>query len=115
MRQANRFPTQLRGSSPREPVNGWGDILAAVSRELLGGPRRRHRGGAEWRYGAKGSLAVHVEGPQAGTWKDYEAGVGGVVIALVQHIEGCDREVALEWLRNHGHPARRGQPPVLGR
>ena len=110
MRQASSFPTQLR-PPPREPVNGWGDTLAAVARRLLGEPRRRHRGGAEWRYGAKGSLAVHVEGPRAGTWRDHEAGVGGGVIALVQHIEGCDRDAALEWLRDHDHLGRRGQPP----
>ena len=66
--------------------------------ELLGEPSRRTTSG-EWRYGRKGSLAVHVAGHRAGTWRDHEAGVGGGVLDLLEHVEGIDRAEALVWLR----------------
>ena len=79
-------------------MTDWPDLLEPVALELLGEPSRRTTSG-EWRYGRKGSLAVHVGGPRAGTWRDHEAGVGGGVLDLLEHVEGIDRAEALVWLR----------------
>ena len=79
-------------------MTDWPDLLEPVALELLGEPSRRTTSG-EWRYGRKGSLAVHVAGHRAGTWRDYEAGVGGGVLDLLEHVEEIDRAEALVWLR----------------
>ena len=95
----------------------WPALLPAVARELLGEPPGGDRGPA-WRYGRRGSLAVHVAGERAGTWHDFEAGAGGGVVDLVQRELATDRTGALAWLRLRGHlPAdasglpRRPEPP----
>ena len=48
-------------------------LLPDVARLLLGDPPRIEAGGATWRYRGRGSLAVHVGGARAGTWRDHEA------------------------------------------
>ena len=82
-------------------MTDWPDLLEPVARELLGEPSRRTTSG-EWRYGRKGSLAVHVAGHRAGTWRDHEADAGGGVLDLLEHVEGIDRAEALVWLRRRG-------------
>ena len=79
----------------------WSGLLEPVAQELLGEPVRRSAGG-EWRYRRKGSLAVHVDGPRRGSWRDHEAGVGGGVLDLLEHVEGLERDDALVWLRERG-------------
>ena len=67
-------------------VNGdWSDLLPAIARHLLGDPPAIEAGGS-WRYGKRGSLAVHVDGPQRGTFRDFEAGKSGGVLDLVLHL-----------------------------
>ena len=78
-------------------MTDWEALIEPVALVLLGDPKRRTS--TEWRYGRKGSLAVHIAGPRRGTWHDYEAGVGGGVLDLVEHIEGIDRTGALDWMR----------------
>ena len=100
----------------------WAGLLEPVAQELLGEPVRRSAGG-EWRYRRKGSLAVNVDGPRRGTWRDHEAGVGGGVLDLLAHVEGLGRNNALAWLRERGRaldgpPAgqqagRSARPPVI--
>ena len=82
-------------------MTDWPDLLEPVARELLGEPSRRTTSG-EWRYGRKGSLAVHVGGPRAGTWRDHETDAEGGVLDLLEHVEGIDRAEALNWLRRRG-------------
>ena len=82
-------------------MTDWPDLLEPVALELLGEPSRRTTSG-EWRYGRKGSLAVHVSGDRAGTWRDHEAAAGGGVLDLLEHVEGIDPAEALDWLRQRG-------------
>ena len=82
-------------------MTDWSGLLEAVAQELLGEPVRRSAGG-EWRYRRKGSLAVHIDGPRRGNWRDHEAGVGGGVLDLLAHVEGLERDDALVWLRERG-------------
>ena len=90
----------------------WATLVKPVARELLGDPQRRTP--TEWRYRGKGSLAIHVAGPRRGTWRDHEAGVGGGVLELVEHIAGTDRAGALGWLRWRGLLARDGKGRLFG-
>ena len=76
-------------------------LLPEVARRLLGGdPPRTERNGYTWRYGTHGSLAVHVGGDRAGTWRDFEAGKGGGTLDLVQHVLQRDKAAALRWLED---------------
>ena len=68
-------------------------LLPDVARRLLGDPPRI--GADEWRYGSRGSLAVH---PARGTWHDFEADAGGGVLALIEHLQQTDKAGALAWL-----------------
>ena len=90
----------------------WEALVEPVARALLGDPQRRTR--TEWRYRRKGSLAIHVAGPRRGRWWDYEAGVGGGVLDLVEHVEGLDRAGALSWLRQRGLLTGGGQGRRFG-
>ena len=57
----------------------------------------------ELRYGTHGSLAVHVGGERAGTWRDHEAGEGCTVLDLVIRETGArDTREAMAWLRDAG-------------
>ena len=71
-------------------------LLPDVARRLLGDPPRI--GADEWRYGSRGSLAVHVGGAARGTWRDFEADRSGGVLALIEHVNGCDKAGALRYL-----------------
>ena len=83
-----------------EAVTDWPGIIGPVAEALLGEPTKRARD--EWRYRTRGSLAVHVSGERAGTWRDWEADTGGGVLALVEHERGCDKAAALDWLESAG-------------
>ena len=75
------------GAGKAARVNGdaWSDLLPAIARHLLGDPPAIEAGGS-WRYGKRGSLAVHVDGSQRGTFRDFEAGKSGGVLDLVLHL-----------------------------
>ena len=77
-------------------------IMPAVARALLGEPNPRLSTARELRYGTHGSLAVHVDGPHAGTWRDHEVGEGGGVLALVMRGRGGSEREAMAWLRDAG-------------
>ena len=72
----------------------WAALIGPVADRLLRDRPCRKTGG-EWRFGAKGSLAVRVA---AGKWYDHEAGKGGGVLDLIEREIGCDRPGALRWL-----------------
>ena len=91
-------------------------LLPDVARRLLGDPPRI--GADEWRYGSRGSLAVHVGGAARGTWRDFEADRSGGVLALIEHVNGCDKAGALQWLvaaRLIAPPAGPGRTPAAPR
>ena len=102
------------------PANDFAALMLDVAHALLGEPNARLSNARELRYGTHGSLAVHVGGPHAGTWRDHEADAGGGVLALVVREAGArDPREAMAWLREGGfldgepgRQARRGaQPP----
>ena len=99
----------------RATVSGadFAALLPDVARRLLGDPPRATD--AEWRYGSHGSLSVH---PTRGTWHDFEADAGGGALALIEHVNGCDKAGALQWLvaaRLSAPPAGPGRTPAARR
>ena len=87
----------------------WSGILGDVARALLGDPNSRLSRGDEWRYRARGSLALHVAGERAGYWCDFETDEGGGVLALVMREHGCDRAGAMAWLQARGFFGNAGE------
>lgn len=95
-------------------------MLAARIRDLalaLAGTEPTSRSGTEWRWGRKGSLAVHVAGPKRGGFHDNEAGVHGDALGLVAHLRRVPmrdaKAWALAWLGvspDHPQPPRPGAP-----
>ena len=103
----------------RDPID-FAALMPDVARALLGEPNARLSTARELRYGRHGSLAVHVGGEYAGTWRDHEADAGGGVLDLVAREAGArDSREAMAWLRDagllDGEPARQArhgaQPP----
>ena len=78
----------------------WAGLIAPVAERLLGKPTRKTA--REWRFGSKGSLAVHVGGSRAGRWRDFQADEGGGVLTLIQRERGCDKAGAVRWLEREG-------------
>ena len=101
------------GKAARVNGDAWSDLLPALARHLLGDPPAIEADGS-WRYGKRGSLAVHVDGPQRGTFRDFEAGKSGGVLDLVLHLveHVNDRTAAAAWLRAEGLLAPHAQTPV---
>ena len=106
--------------TPARPAIDFAALMPDVARRLLGEPNARLSTARELRYGRHGSLAVHVGGEYAGTWRDHEADAGGGVLALVAREAGArDSREAMAWLRDagllDGEPARQArhgaQPP----
>ncbi len=62
-----------------------------------GGSHRRSR---ELRFGKKGSLAIHVAGRRAGTWRSFEDGIGGDLIALIAWAKSIRQGEAIAWARD---------------
>ena len=93
-------------------MTDWPALLPDVARRLRGEPERIEAGGATWRYGAHGSLAVHVGGARRGTFRDFEADRSGGTLALVEHLAQCDHAGALRWLADAGliAPPSNGAP-----
>ena len=90
----------------------WAKDVADIFSRLVHPPAIE--AGGSWRYGKRGSLAVHIDGPQRGTFRDFEAGksdgVLDLVLHLVEHVN--DRTVAAAWLRAEGLAPHGPQTPV---
>ena len=86
----------------RVPID-FAALMPDVARALFGDPNPQLSTARELRYGRHGSLAVHVGGEHAGTWRDHEADAGGGVLALVARETGArDSREAMAWLRDAG-------------
>ena len=90
----------------------WTSIAPEVALRLKGEPRSKSH--TEWRWGNKGSFAFYLEN---GTFRDYEAGVSGGVVAMVSHCEGLDKQSAIQWLKDsnflpHNNAPARPRPPI---
>ena len=89
-------------TAPARPAFDFAALMRPVALALLGEPNARLSTARELRYGRHGSLAVHVGGEYAGTWRDHEADAGGGVLALVMRERGGSEREAMAWLRDAG-------------
>lgn len=86
-------------------------LMEPVARHLLGDPNATLSTRAELRYGSRGSLAVHIAGPRAGTWRDHERGEGGGLFDLIERETKRANGDAVGWLREHGFIAAEDAKP----
>ena len=97
---AGRQPARERSAADID----WGALMPEVAQILFGDPPRKS--GGQWRYGRKGSLAVHVSGSRAGQWYSFEDDEGGGVLALIEFRAGlspdANHRAAFDWLRERG-------------
>ena len=94
-------PTQL------DKQIDWNAIAPDVALRLKGEPRTKSD--KEWRWGSKGSFALYLEN---GTFSDYENGVAGGVVAMVEHCEGLgSRDEAVQWLKDNDSFPETTPPP----
>jgi hypothetical protein len=63
---------------------------AEIAQALLGQPTRELSNNQQLRFGRKGSLAVVTGGAKAGCWFNYENGLGGDIIDLIERVRGVD-------------------------
>ena len=112
MDESNRsLPEIPSQASPLPSDADWPQLLRQAALRFLGEPGKRHRD--QWRYRSRGSLVVHVEGPRAGRWWDFECGSGGGVLDFLENFSGLDHARALGWLTGRPSPqaSRRANHP----
>ena len=80
-------------------ANTFAALIEPVARRLLGNPNRKLSTKTEWRYGARGSLAVDL---QKGTFFDHELGQGGGVLDLIERETRKTGEAGVQWLVDEG-------------
>ena len=103
----------MRGPTAQDVVAALTARIGDLARELLGEPNRELSTPRQLRFGTHGSIAVELEGEDAGRWYDHEHGVGGAAIELLRHRRGLSNGAALDWSRQWlGMPApvRRRMP-----
>jgi len=109
----NNKPVRMNLEDVKEALK---QRTAELARDLLGEPTRK--GKQEWRYGAKGSIAIFVEGPKKGLYANFETGIHGNGLQLIQDHLGLNREDsykwALEWLgeRSYSRPREPAQSKI---
>lgn len=105
-------PLDFNGTQPgsraptntRMPVAQLADMLndriADLARELLGEPNRELSSAQTLRFGAKGSVAVEIDGANKGRWYDHEHGAGGAGPELIGYRLRLDDKAAWDWARS---------------
>jgi predicted P-loop ATPase len=106
----------MSGASAKEVVDALQARIGDLARELLGEPNRELSTPTQLRFGTHGSIAVELEGEDAGRWFDHEHGIGGAGIELLRHRRGLSNGAALDWSRQWlGLPTsprrRKADPP----
>ena len=92
------------------------DRIAELARELLGEPNRELSSAQQLRFGAKGSIAVEIDGADKGRWFDHEHGTGGAGLELIGHRLRLNDNAARDWARSwlgesDAGPPRTATPP----
>jgi predicted P-loop ATPase len=107
----------MSGASAKEVVDALQARIGDLARELLGEPNRELSTPTQLRFGTHGSIAVELEGEDAGRWFDHERGIGGAGLELLRHRRGLSNGAALDWSRQWlGMPTsprrRKADPPL---
>jgi hypothetical protein len=83
--------------SPSISPIDFASLMAPVCLALLGEPQEKHRGGMEWRYGARGSLRVEDD---RGVFHDHETDQKGGTLKFIECRGGMDKPRAQAWMRD---------------
>jgi predicted P-loop ATPase len=89
----------MSGTRAKDVVAALNARIGDLARELLGEPNRNLSTPRQLRFGTNGSIAVELEGDDAGRWFDHEHGIGGAGIELLRHRRGLSNGAALDWSR----------------
>jgi hypothetical protein len=90
--------------------------MGDLARFLLSDPNRSMSNRRELRFGRKGSLAVVIDGSEAGSWYDHEIGEGGGPLDLIMHVHDCGFRDALDTARDFlgsPRPDTAPEPPEI--
>lgn len=106
----------MSSATAKEVVDALQARIGDLARELLGEPNRELSTPTQLRFGTHGSIAVELEGEDAGRWFDHEHGIGGAGLELLRHRRGLSNGAALDWSRQWlGMPTsprrRKANPP----
>jgi putative DNA primase/helicase len=74
--------------------------IGNIARRLLGPPNDKLSGREQLRFGTNGSVAVEIDGTDAGKWFDHEQKIGGGPWDLLHLKGGMLDGVARDWLRS---------------
>jgi hypothetical protein len=74
--------------------------MAELAQYVLGEPYRRMSNRRELRFGRKGSLAVVIAGPKAGSWCNHETNEGGGPLDLIMVARECSFRDALDFAQD---------------
>ncbi|MBL4679482.1 MAG: AAA family ATPase [Pseudomonadales bacterium] len=69
--------------------------MAALTRQLLDKPSRT--GSMQWRFGNKGAISVYVHGDKKGLYSNFETGVMGGPLKMIEDQLRCDHREAFRW------------------
>jgi putative DNA primase/helicase len=94
--QYNPDTEQPQGA--REIAQALAARMHALAPALLGEPSATR--GRMWRWGNRGSMAVHMEGVGRGRWYSFEEGHGGDALDLIAWARGCNLRDAIAWARD---------------
>lgn len=87
-----------------------------LARSLCGEPNRHMSTRRELRFGRKGSLAVAIAGPKAGSWCDHETSEGGGPLDLIMVARECSFRDALDIAQDFlgaAQPVAAHEPPEI--
>ena len=78
------------------------DRIGDIARRIMGEPNRVLSTCHQLRFGNRGSLAVEIGGPNAGTWFDHELNQGGGTRELIRVKGGVADDEINDWLKREG-------------
>ena len=81
--------------STTEISNELREHIADLAIHFLGQPKQTSR--CQWRYGNKGSIAIHVQGSKKGLYTNFESGVSGNAVSLIADQLGLTKKEAFKW------------------
>lgn len=81
--------------TPHDIVRGLNTEIKDIATHFLGQPT--HQSQREWRYGAKGSLCLKVNGAKQGLYANFETGESGNVVKFIADQLGVERKEAFKW------------------
>ncbi|MEN3791835.1 AAA family ATPase [Fulvimarina sp. MAC3] len=107
-------PTVLQAVRAMSNIN-YAQYAEPVARALCGEVNTKLSKAGELRFGTNGSLKVKIEGPEAGTFSNFETGEAGGLLDLIALHRGGDRREAHAWLSEQYGLERTSRGKIVGK